>query len=66
MNATAKYMALLDINADEMGLEYGAALYESYAADHEWDGKRKSSSADYASAAQRVAEDIEYAYYEAA
>ncbi|OKI71386.1 hypothetical protein [Streptomyces sp. MJM1172] len=56
--------ALLNISADPMGLEYGAALYESYAADHEWDGKSKSARDFYARAAMRRAEEIEYAYYD--
>lgn len=49
--------ALVDIERDPMGAEFGAALYESYAADWE-------PNPAFSGAAQRACEDIEYAYYE--
>lgn len=58
------------------GLEWAAALYESYAADYEWIARQKlasdrlstasgtkSSSGHYAEAAERLCEELDYAMY---
>lgn len=60
----SRYMALVDIERDIMGVEFAAALYESYAADHEWDQHRTRSLADYASSSARVAEGLEAKFNE--
>lgn len=56
--------ALIDVAADPMGLEFGAALYESYAADWEAVCSPGWSADAYASTAHRLCEEIEYAWYE--
>jgi hypothetical protein len=66
---TPQNRALIDIERDPKGPEYGAALYESYAADHEYQNahireRRSMDFAGYARAAENAAVAIEYDFYD--
>lgn len=55
------------VNIEESGpewLEWCAAMYESYAADHEYADSPEASAGDYASAAQALCESLEFMIYQ--
>lgn len=59
---TRENPALVDLQGGE-DLEWAAALYESYAADHEWLNATKGdrwSESMYATTAERACTNIEY------